>query len=57
MAPTFIPSIISVFITMGIIGLVIGLVFWGIRRTSKEISNRRLRRKLSSAVMAKESVE
>ena len=54
MAPTFIPSIISVFLTMGLIGLITGLVIWGIRKTGKEISNRRLRRKLTSATMSKE---
>ncbi|MHA1200274.1 MAG: hypothetical protein ACTSQF_13190 [Candidatus Heimdallarchaeaceae archaeon] len=57
MAPTFIPEIISVFLTMGIIGLVVGLVFWGIRRTNNELSNRRIRRKLSAAAMAKEARE
>ncbi|MCE7741279.1 MAG: hypothetical protein GOP50_02370 [Candidatus Heimdallarchaeota archaeon] len=55
MAPTFIPEIVSVFLTMGIIGLVTGLVFWAIRRTSNEISTRRIRRKLSAAAMAKEA--
>lgn len=57
MAPTFIPEIVSVFLTMGIIGLVIGIVFWGIRKAGKEITNRRLRRKLASAAMAKEAME
>lgn len=55
MAPTFIPEIVSVFLTMGIIGLVIGLIFWIIRKTNREISNRRIRRKLSAAAMAKEA--
>ena len=55
MAPTFIPEIISVFLTTGVVGLVIGLVFWGIRRVNREVSNRRLRRKLSAAAMAKEA--
>ncbi len=55
MAPIFIPEIVSVFLTMGIVGLVVGLVFWAIRRTSKAVSNRRLRRKLSAAAMAKEA--
>ena len=57
MAPTFIPEIISVFLTMGIIGLATGLLIWIIRKITQEVTNRNLRRKLTSATMAKEGKE
>jgi len=57
MAPTFIPEIVSVFLTMGIIGLATGLLIWIIRKITQEVTNRNLRRKLASATMAKEGKE
>jgi len=52
MAPIFIPEIISVFLTMGIIGGVLALIFWGIRKVNRGFSSRKLRRKLSTATMS-----
>jgi hypothetical protein len=54
MAPIFIPSIFSVFITVGFFALVFGLLFWGIRKLNKNISERRLRRKLAAASMSRQ---
>jgi len=55
MAPIFIPSIFSVFITVGFFALVFGLLFWGIRKLNKNISDRRLRRKLAAASMSRQN--
>ncbi|MFW9852422.1 MAG: hypothetical protein ACFFDS_05745 [Candidatus Thorarchaeota archaeon] len=52
MAITYIPSIFSVFITIGFFAIVFGLIFWGIRKINKNISDKRLRRKLTAASMA-----
>jgi len=51
MAPIFIPTIFSIFIVIGFFGLLSGLIFWGIQKLNKGISNRKLRRKLTSATM------
>jgi len=51
MAPIFIPTIFSVFIVIGFFGLLSGFIFWGIRKLNREVTNRRLRRKLSTATM------
>ena len=52
MAPIFIPEIVSVFLTIGLIGGVLALVFWGIRKANRGYSSRKLRRKLSTATMS-----
>lgn len=49
--PTFIPSLVSMFITMGFFGLAIFLLTTGIRGLNRRISNVRLRRKLTAAKM------
>jgi hypothetical protein len=54
MAITPIPSIISVFLTIGFFTLVFGLIFWGIRAINRTVSSRRIRRKLAAAKMAGE---
>jgi len=51
MAPIFIPTIFSVFIVIGFFGLLSGIILWGIRKLNTRITNRRLRRKLSTATM------
>ncbi|MHA1217215.1 MAG: hypothetical protein ACTSO5_00865 [Candidatus Heimdallarchaeaceae archaeon] len=51
MAPIFIPTIFSVFIVIGFFGLLSGFIIWGVRKLNTEITNRRLRRKLSTATM------
>ena len=55
MAPIFIPSVFSVFITIGFFALLFGLLFWGIRKINKNITDRRLRRKLAAAGMARQN--
>ena len=49
--PTFIPSLVSMVITMGFFGLAIFLLTTGIRGLNRRISNVRLRRKLTAAKM------
>ncbi len=49
--PIFIPSLVSMFITMGFFGLVIFLLTTGVRTLNRRISNVRLRRKLTAAKM------
>jgi len=51
MAPIFIPTIFSVFIVIGFFGLLSGIILWAIRKLNTGITNRRLRRKLSTATM------
>ena len=51
---TFIPSIISVFLTIAFFTLVFGLIFWGIKSINHSVSSRRIRRKLAAAKMAGE---
>jgi hypothetical protein len=55
MAPIFIPSIFSVFITVGFFALVFGLLSWGIRKLNRNLTDRRLRRKLAAASMSRRS--
>jgi len=49
--PIFIPTIFSVFIVIGFFGLLSGFILWGVRKLNTGITNRRLRRKLTSATM------
>ncbi len=49
--PIFIPSLVSMFITMGFFGIVIVLLTVGIKGLNRRISNIRLRRKLTAAKM------
>jgi hypothetical protein len=49
--PIFIPSLVSMFITMGFFGIVIVLFTVGIKGLNRRISNIRLRRKLTAAKM------
>ncbi len=49
--PIFIPSLVSMFITMGFFGIVIILFTVGIKGLNRRISNIRLRRKLTAAKM------
>ena len=49
--PIFIPSLVSMVITMGFFGLAIFLLTIGIRGLNRRISNVRLRRKLTAAKM------
>lgn len=51
MAPIFIPTIFSVFIVIGFFGLISGFIIWGVRKLNTGITNRRLRRKLTTATM------
>ncbi|NPD90002.1 MAG: hypothetical protein HGN29_14915 [Asgard group archaeon] len=55
MAPIFIPSIFSVFITVGFFALVFGLLSWGLRKLNTNVTNRRLRRKLAAASMSRQN--
>ncbi|MCG3220207.1 MAG: hypothetical protein H7641_02405 [Candidatus Heimdallarchaeota archaeon] len=55
MAPIFIPSIFSVFITIGFFALLFGFLSWGVRKLNKNVTDRRLRRKLSAASMSRRS--
>ncbi len=56
-AITYIPSIFSVFITIGFFTLIFGIIFWGIRKINRNISDKRLRRKLTAASMAGATLE
>ncbi|MCK4845799.1 MAG: hypothetical protein KAS95_09010 [Candidatus Heimdallarchaeota archaeon] len=49
--PVFIPSLVSMFITMAFFGIVIFLLTTGVRSLNRRISNIRLRRKLTAAKM------
>ncbi len=49
--PIFIPSLVSMVITMGFFGIAIFLLTIGIRGLNRRISNVRLRRKLTAAKM------
>lgn len=49
--PVFIPSLVSMFITMAFFGIVIFLLTVGVRTLNRRISNIRLRRKLTAAKM------
>ncbi|MCE7740366.1 MAG: hypothetical protein KAU62_15860 [Candidatus Heimdallarchaeota archaeon] len=51
MAPIFIPTIFSVFIVIGFFGLLSGFILWVIRKLNKGVTNRKLRRKLSTTTM------
>ncbi len=57
MEPTTINPIFSVFLTMGFFGLLFTGLFYGIMKLNNTLTNRKLKRKLAAARMAKQQPE
>ena len=53
---TLIPPIISMFGSVAVLGIILALVFWLIRKINQTVATRRIRRKLAAASMAGEQV-
>ncbi|MCG3216590.1 MAG: hypothetical protein KAS63_07685 [Candidatus Heimdallarchaeota archaeon] len=54
---TIIPPIISMLGSVAVLGIILGIIFWGIRKLNKVIAGRRIRRKLAAASMAGEQLK
>ena len=54
---TIIPPIISMFGSVIVLGVILALIFWLIRKLNQTVATRRIRRKLAAASMAGEQVQ